>query len=147
MQKDIKNTYWLGWETELKLFLADAAKQIIGHKHEGKIYKFFNVDTRQQHIARERAKMTKSLKLKVAVRDNWTCQVKGCGVRNYMNQEPGMKMHVDHKKSLWDWGLSILYNLELKCEYHNLSKGRNSDPVEEVTDGWFIRALRFVVRG
>lgn len=76
-----------------------------------------NQHTTNDFIAKERAKLTKSLRYSILVRDNFTCQICGRTARD------GVKLHVDHIKPLAKHGLTEPNNLRVLCEACNLGKG------------------------
>lgn len=66
----------------------------------------------------QRKLMTKELKEKIKVRDNYTCQI--CG--KYMPDEVGL--HIDHIIPIKKGGKSVESNLQVLCDKCNLSKGK-----------------------
>lgn len=99
-------------KTELKLFLAEAAIQIFGHKHEGSVFKIFRLDTRQRNIIRERRKLTSKLWHQVIRRYPYC--LKCLSTEN---------LQVDHIRSLYDWGKTEWGNLQTLCGRCNRRKG------------------------
>ena len=74
--------------------------------------------TRENYFSKEQRKlMTKELRHKVIVRDNYTCQI--CG--KYMPDEVGL--HVDHIVAIKNGGKTVESNLQVLCDKCNLGKG------------------------
>ncbi len=75
--------------------------------------------TRAKYFAKnQRRLMTKELRRKIIIRDNYTCQI--CG--KYMPDEVGL--HVDHIIPIKRGGKSVESNLQVLCDKCNLSKGK-----------------------
>lgn len=68
--------------------------------------------TREQ----ERAKMTRSMRYDVFVRDKFKCKICGAG------REDGVKLHVDHIYPIAKGGKTIMSNLQTLCEDCNVGK-------------------------
>lgn len=67
----------------------------------------------------QRALMTSSLREKIKLRDNYTCQ--NCGLST--NQEPNLLLEIDHIIPLSKNGLTTEKNLQTLCWKCNRSKG------------------------
>ena len=67
----------------------------------------------------QRKLMTKDLREKIKIRDNYTCQK--CG--KYMPDEVGL--HIDHIIPVKLGGKSVESNLQVLCDKCNLKKGSN----------------------
>lgn len=65
----------------------------------------------------QRKLVTKEMKKKVMLRDNYTCQI--CG--KYMPDEVGL--HIDHIVSIHNGGKSVMSNLQVLCDKCNYKKG------------------------
>ena len=75
--------------------------------------------TRAKYYSKNQRKlMTKDLRRRIILRDNYTCQM--CG--KYMPDEVGL--HVDHIIPIKYGGKSIESNLQVLCDKCNLSKGK-----------------------
>lgn len=74
--------------------------------------------TRAKYYAKnQRRLMTKELRQKIKIRDNYTCQ--SCG--KYMPDEVGL--HIDHIIPIKDGGKTVESNLQVLCDKCNLGKG------------------------
>lgn len=75
--------------------------------------------TRDKYFAKNQRKlMTKELRKKIILRDNYTCQ--NCG--KYMPDEVGL--HVDHIIAIKNGGKTVESNLQVLCDKCNLRKGK-----------------------
>ena len=73
--------------------------------------------TRKKYESKNQRKlMTKELRQKIKVRDNFTCQI--CG--KYMPDEVGL--HIDHIRAIKDGGKTVESNLQVLCDKCNLKK-------------------------
>lgn len=70
-------------------------------------------------VAGQRALMTSSLRKKILIRDNCTCQF--CG--NSKSKEPNLLLEIDHKIPLSKGGITSEDNLQVLCWKCNRSKG------------------------
>ena len=68
------------------------------------------------HISRERARITKRIRLRIYIRDRRTCQL--CQDRIWR-----LPWEIDHKVPLSRWGTSDMDNLQLTHKYCNRRKG------------------------
>ena len=75
---------------------------------------WFHYDPRREQMDRERGRMTASLRRAVIDRDGSVCRA--CGD---VTDAP----HVDHITPLARGGKTVVENLQVLCEFHNLSKG------------------------
>ncbi len=102
--------------------------RIIEHTEERTLREMLSIDkalqeigyetTREKYFSKEQRKlMTKELRHKVIVRDNYTCQI--CG--KYMPDEVGL--HVDHIVAIKNGGKTVESNLQVLCDKCNLGKG------------------------
>lgn len=81
----------------------------------------YNVTYNNYTKTDQRKALTKELREKIKIRDNYTCQL--CG--KYMPDEVGLQ--IDHIVSIKDGGKSIPDNLRVLCSKCNGKKGSNSD--------------------
>ena len=75
------------------------------------------VSTQEYLRAKERSKMTTSMRFKILKRDQYRCQI--CGA----SQQDGAKMHIDHIVPVAKGGQTIESNLHVLCDRCNLGKG------------------------
>ena len=76
----------------------------------------YECTVREYHSKNQRRLMTKKLKDKIKIRDNYTCQI--CG--KYMPDEGGL--HVDHIIPVSKGGKTVASNLQILCSKCNGSK-------------------------
>lgn len=104
-----------------------------GRNHYEKKYRFYTKDfmlqlvrskeylervsTQEYLRAKERSKMTPSIRFKILKRDQYRCQI--CGA----SQEDGAKLHIDHIIPVAKGGKSVESNLHVLCDRCNLGKG------------------------
>lgn len=101
-------------DTEVVGALTDAAKE----------YRVYVQEFRRR--AKQRALVTPRLRLKVLLRDQFTCRL--CGD----SREKGAVLHVDHVVSVGEGGETIEANLQTLCDRCNFGKGKN--PVEGISE-------------
>jgi 5-methylcytosine-specific restriction endonuclease McrA len=75
------------------------------------------ISTQEYLRAKERSKMSTSMRFKILKRDQFRCQI--CGA----SQEDGAKMHIDHIVPVAKGGKTIESNLHVLCDRCNLGKG------------------------
>jgi 5-methylcytosine-specific restriction endonuclease McrA len=75
------------------------------------------VSTQEYLRAKERSKMTTSMRFKILKRDNYRCQI--CGA----SQRDGAKLHIDHIIPVAKGGTTVASNLHVLCDRCNLGKG------------------------
>jgi 5-methylcytosine-specific restriction endonuclease McrA len=73
--------------------------------------------TQEYLRAKERSKMTTSMRFKILKRDQYRCQI--CGA----SQQDGAKVHIDHIVPVAKGGQTIESNLHVLCDRCNLGKG------------------------
>lgn len=73
----------------------------------------------KKSVAGQRALMTSSLREKIKIRDNYTCQKCGLSTRD----EPNLLLEIDHKIPLAKGGMTTEDNLQTLCWKCNRSKG------------------------
>jgi 5-methylcytosine-specific restriction endonuclease McrA len=75
------------------------------------------VSTQEYLRAKERSKMTPSMRFKILKRDDYRCQI--CGA----SQQDGAKLHIDHIIPVAKGGTTVAANLHVLCDRCNLGKG------------------------
>lgn len=75
------------------------------------------VSTQEYLRAKERSKMTASMRFNILKRDDYRCQI--CGA----SQKDGAKLHIDHIVPVANGGKTIESNLHVLCDRCNLGKG------------------------
>lgn len=75
------------------------------------------VSTQEYLRAKERSKMTTSMRFKILKRDQYRCQI--CGA----SQQDGAKLHIDHIVPVAKGGKTVESNLHVLCDRCNLGKG------------------------
>ena len=73
----------------------------------------------KKSVAGQRALMTSSLREKIKIRDNYTCQKCGLSTKD----EPNLLLEIDHKIPLAKGGMTTEDNLQTLCWKCNRSKG------------------------
>ena len=76
----------------------------------------FETTRKRYESQNQRKLMTRELRQKIKVRDNYTCKI--CG--KYMPDEVGL--HIDHILAIKDGGKSVESNLQVLCDKCNLKK-------------------------
>ncbi len=98
-----------------KLFLATSLEQTAPRQSKSVIAQLRGWSKRQLHIFTERLKMTKELRVAVYRRYGKRCLYPGCPVTQ--------NIQIDHVVSLYNFGLTVLDNLQPLCGKHNREKG------------------------
>ena len=79
----------------------------------------FQCTLNEYHSKNQRKLMTKELRKRIMIRDNYTCQM--CG--KYMPDEVGL--HIDHIVPVSKGGKTIESNLQVLCSKCNVRKSNN----------------------
>lgn len=107
-------------QISLKIILAGILRQLGFPRWV--IHNLLGLSKHQQHILRERERMTRQLWFSALKYYKWTCAC--CKARNFYNEDTSkQKMEVDHIKPLWSYGYTEWKNLQVLCSRCNRSKG------------------------